>query len=152
MLTQAVNDLLAAFKAKEKLESGAALMDADGFDIETARVLAAWLTVEPTFKPVGPMPDKGEPTARAWGWLIAGTQIDYPAIADAADVSIATARARIALLLGNRLIYPDGKAAKFAMDALRAALTVRVRRAARKASGQESRPAATQPKPATGAN
>lgn len=125
-------ELVAAFKALERNESAVALIDEEGFDVEMAQVLGAWLTSDHVFKPLlTPPPDDGRPTAKAWGWLVAGMRIDYVAIADAANVSSTVARTRLAQLIGNRLIYPDGTCAQIAMQALKATIALRVRRAAK---------------------
>lgn len=130
--------------ASEQNESAAVLLDEEGFDLVTIRVLNAWVSSDHDWKqPSRPCPDDGRPTARAFAWLVAGMQIDYVAIADAAGVSRTQARQRLAQLLGNRLIYPDGSMAKVARAAMQAAIAKRVRAAQRKAS--------TDPKPG-GAN
>lgn len=126
-------DLIAAFQASEQNESAAILIDDEGFDFVTIRVLTAWWNSDHDWvEPTRPCPDDGQPTARAYAWLMSGASIDYVAIADAAGVSRAQARQRMAQLLGNRLIYPDGQMAKVAKASMQATIAKRVRAAARK--------------------
>lgn len=132
-MNAAARDLIAAFQASEQNEAVAVLLDEDGFDLVTIRVLNAWASSDHEWRqPTRPCPDEGRPTARAYAWLVAGMNIDYIAIADAAGVSRSQARQRLAQLLGNRLIYPDGQMAKVARAALQAAIAKRIRAAARK--------------------
>lgn len=117
--------LIAEFVNLERLEDVAVLTAEDGFDAETMRVLAAWEKTEQRWsKPRGEMPTR--PTAAAWRWLVSGWELDIPAIADAAAVTYGTARDRMAVLTGNRLVYPDGTMSKFARNALRAHMGMRL--------------------------
>lgn len=121
--------LIAAFRevADREIESVAALLVDDGFDAETMRVLAAWPQLEHGWRePKKPCPDGGVlPTPAAWRWLCSGHGLDAVGLADAAGVSIAVARAKAAVILGNRLVMPDGTLTKPA----RAALSAHARRA-----------------------
>lgn len=105
----------------------------EGFDAETIRVLVAWMhSAHAWKKPERGCPDDGRPTARAWAWLVSGMALDYVAIADAANVSRGVARARLGVLLGNRLIYPDGSIAQPARAALQSAIASRVKQKKKK--------------------
>jgi hypothetical protein len=64
-------------------------------------------------------------------------QVDYVEIADAADLSSAIAQRKLALLLRNRLIYPDGSVAKAALAALQAAVRARVKTPKETSSAQQ---------------
>lgn len=133
-MTPGAKLLVRAFQAAEQVEQVAALLGEDGFDVETIRVLSAWQTTEQVWKAPGHrQPDKGSPTARAWAWLVAGWRFDYVAIADAANVSRHVARARMAVLIGNRLIYPTGELTKAARGALQASIAKHIRGKKKKA-------------------
>ncbi len=139
-MNQVARDLVAAFKASEKPEMVAALIVEDGFDAFAIRVLAAWMSFDHSWKaPQRPCPDNGRATPKAWAWLVSGMALDYVAIADAADLSSAIAQRKLALLLRNRLIYPDGTISKAAGGALQAAVFDRVKQPKKQ---EEKKPAA----------
>ncbi len=120
-------ELLAAFQASEEVQSIAVLMVEEGFDADVMRVLAAWQQSHHEWtQPKRACPDHGRPTARAYAWLVSGWEIDSEAIARAADVSPSVARAKIDVLIGSRLIYPDGTMAKAAQAALRSHVSARL--------------------------
>ena len=126
--TQPPAGLLAAFRAAEQIEDIAVLTDAEGFDSEIMRVLSAWRHTDNVWvEPKKPCPDPGMPTAASWRWLVAGWTIDERAVARAADVTESTARVKLDVLIGNRLIYPDGGMAKAALAALKSHVGKRVR-------------------------
>lgn len=121
-------DLVAAFKRAEQPEAVAALINDDGFDAAAVRVLVAWTNAHHEWKaPPRKMPDEGRPTPRAWEWLFAGLVVDHTAIADAANVGVAVARAKLGLLIGNRLVYPDGTISAAAKAGLQASVAARVK-------------------------
>jgi hypothetical protein len=126
--TPILGNLILAFQAAERKESVAALLDAESFDLDAIRVLSAWAHSDHKWTmPARKCPDDGKPTMRAWAWMVGGMNLDYIAIADAAGVSHATARSKLAVLLGHQLIYPDGQMAQVARAALQATITRRVR-------------------------
>lgn len=104
------SELLKAFRAAERPEHVAVLLhDDEGWNAESMRVLTAWEHTEHRWThPKTTPPDGDAPTTRAWRWLVSGWDIDITAVADAADVSRTVAQAKIDMLIGNRLIYPDG--------------------------------------------
>lgn len=112
-------DLIAAFKASESPSSIAVLMIQDGFDAVSMRVLAAWQHVKLSWRaPEGKQPDNGRPTPAAWQWICRGLQVDFVALAEAADVVQLVAREKARMLLGARLVYPDNTLARSAQAAL----------------------------------
>ncbi len=112
--------LIERFKKAEVIDQIAVMMVADGFDSETLRVLSAWKRSDHQWlEPKRPCP---EPMLEAWKWLVEGWSIDVDTIAETANVSISIARSRVNVLLGNRLIYPDGTMVTFAVAALHAHL------------------------------
>lgn len=131
-------DLVNAFKAAEPnlakgggAEQLAVLISDDpdeGLDAEAIRVLGAWINGDHKWtKPKSPCPDGGRPTKAAYDWMVRGMNLDYVAIADAAGVTRSVARAKMAKLLGARLIYGDGTIAKAAKAAMEASIARRVR-------------------------
>lgn len=126
-MNEVARALVAAFQKIESDAAGAVLLEDDGFDLASARVLTAWMhVVQPWSAPRPACPDGGRPTPSSYAWLMSGLKVNDIAIADAAGVSRATARGRVRMLIGNRLVYPDCIIAKVARAALEAALAVRV--------------------------
>lgn len=138
--TEPPSELLDAFRAVEKvdgLERLGAIVADDGFDAEAVRVIVAWMNVEHRWcRPDRACPDGGRPTQRAWIWLVSGIDLDVTAVADAANVSRGTARAKIAVLLGAKLVYPGGDVTKGARAALQSMIASRAR-AKKKAKPQQ---------------
>ncbi len=131
------DDLLAIFRAAERKEAVAVFVTEDGFDAATVHVLAAWQTTDHVWvEPRDKRPESSEPTAAAWRWLVSGWQIDYAAVAIAADVSFAMARAKMDMLVRSRLVYPDGKMAAAARGTLQSVISAAVR--GKKKQGDEA--------------
>jgi hypothetical protein len=119
--------LLAAFHAAAQASHVGVVLVEDGFDADAMRVLAAFQNATQRWSaPARPCPDGGLPTAAAWAWLMSGWQIDELALADAAGLSVATTRAKLAMLTGARLIFPDGSMNKWALAALNAHVAARI--------------------------
>lgn len=138
-MNQIARDLIAAFKTTERPEAAAVLLrEEDGFDNEALRVLSAWTALEHAWKmPDESCPDNGRPTVKAWNWLMSGLDVDHVSIADAAAVSLSTARVKLRSLLVSRLIYPDGTIAKIAAGTIAASLGKRLEK--KKESGKKKR-------------
>lgn len=120
-LTPMPTDLVEAFRAvaDKDVESVACLLLDDGFCAETMRVLAAWRQLDLRWTaPRAPCPDSGYPSSAAWRWLVAGLDVDYDEVAAVSNVSRSVARGRVATLLGNRLVLPDGSISKMARAAI----------------------------------
>lgn len=101
--------LLDAFRKLEQPGQLGALLVEDGWDAEAMRVLSAWMTADVSWmQPKTPQPDAPRATARAWAWLRSGWDYDVNAIADTAGVARSTARTKLDMLIGGRLVYPDG--------------------------------------------
>lgn len=131
--------LIAAFVEVEKLEDAAVLTSDEGFDADTMRVLAAWEKTRHTWTRPRKRCPGSEANVDTWEWLTSGWEPDITAIADAASVSYAMARTAIAVLVGNRLIYPDGTMNEFARNSLRAHMAKRIAgKGRRKAQAQPS--------------
>lgn len=130
--------LIDAFRAIEAVEQLGVLIAEDGFDQETLHVLSSFLHCEHTWRePSRKCPDNGRPTAAAYAWLMSGLTLDYVAIAEAAGVSRQAASARMAMLIGNRLVYPDGQIHKLARAALQGAIAKRARAGQRKGKDKD---------------
>lgn len=111
---------------KGQLEQASILVVDDGFDAAAIRVLAAWAHTDHRWvTPARPCPDGGRPTPRSYKWLMDGVKVDYDALADAAGVTRSVARQKVAMLLGARLVYPDGKVATAGKLAMQAAIAER---------------------------
>lgn len=113
--------LMEAFRvsADRDLEAVACLLIDDGFDAATMRVLAAWPQVEIGWdSPDRKCPGDGSPTPAAWRWLCDGIEFDVGELAAVAGVERAVARDKTEMLLGNRLVFPDGSIAKPARASL----------------------------------
>ena len=122
------SSLIEAFRSLEAAEQIGVLVAEDGFDPETVRVIAAFLNIDHTWRmPSRRCPDRGRPTAAAYSWLMSGYVIDHIAIADAAGVSRQSVVERMAMLIGNRLIYPDGTINIWARKALQTEVAKRGR-------------------------
>lgn len=136
--------LVEAFRAIEDIAAIAVITAEEGFDVDSMRVLTAWQqTVNVWESPKRTCPDDARPTPAAWRWILAGWHVDVETVAIAADVSRATAQAKLDVLMENRLIYPDGSTAKAALAALQAHVRERL--------GLNKPPSKTAPK-ATGGN
>lgn len=134
--------LIDAFRALDanNTESLAPLLVEDGFDAETIRVLAAWPhTDHPWTAPARACPDEGRPTRAAWRWLMSGLELDVTAIADLANVSCDTAKDKLRILIGSRLVYPGGDISAAGHTALQAAVAVRLRGGERTKEQSEDR-------------
>lgn len=95
------------------------IIDDDKFEAATMRVLSAWSSAAMTWtKPNGKCPDDGRPTNDAWRWLVSGLDVDYDELASAAGVGRSVAVAKAAVLLGHRLVMPDGSITTIAHKAL----------------------------------
>lgn len=120
--------LIDAFKGIETIDMIGIMLEDDGFDQSVVRALLAWQKTENVWvRPREPLPDDGKPTPRAWAWLVSGWEMDSHAVARGASLSIATARAKLEMLRGCRLIYPDGSCSSFATKAISAMIGDRMR-------------------------
>lgn len=134
--------LLKIFRDKESAAQIAVLAVEDGFEIDAMRVLSAWPnTPHVWIQPKEPCPEAY--SAEAWSWLVSGWSIDINAVAEAAGVSFNVARKKIDVLVGNRIIYPDGSMAKFATAALTSHVASRLTSGKRK---EEPKPKAKEAK------
>lgn len=119
----------------------------EGLDAEAIRVLSAWKLGAHAWKqPRLPCPEDLRSRA-AYDWMVRGMDVDYVAIADTAGVTVSVARAKMAKLLGARLVYADGTTSKAADAALQAGIARRVKKAAPKAQQGPAAPRPAPPKP-----
>lgn len=116
-------DVLEAFRRAESKEAVGTFVTEEGFDAATIHVLSAWQMTEHIWiAPKAACPDRGLATPAAWRWLVSGWTIDYAAVAIGADVSFSVARAKMDMLVRNRLVYPDGKMSTPARASLQAVI------------------------------
>lgn len=105
--------LIAEFHALESAMALGVILDDDGFDAESIRVVSAWQNTAHRWRaPATPCPDELA-TVRAWTWLVSGWDIDFSAIAEGAGIPEHIARDKVARLVTSRLIYPDGSMSKW---------------------------------------
>lgn len=132
---------------EKQAESVSVMLEDEGFDAQTMRLLVAWMYTPHAWKrPRKPCPDEGMATAAAWRWLWSGITLDYAALADAANVTASSARQRMTMLIAARLVFPDGTIAKAARGAMTAAVTSRLPKKKDKDEPKEpKRPAASKP-------
>src|SRR6185312_9410225 len=104
-----IEDVLAPFRALEANEHAIPVLDDDN----AMRVLAAWTQTENTWEP----PEGAKaPPARAgkmeslWRWVVSGWDVEalVQKVSRAAGVPVDIAHRKLEMLIGNRLIYPDG--------------------------------------------
>lgn len=144
-----LGDIIAALKrAEPKLDAGdfqqlGVLISDDpdeGLDAAAMRVLSAWQMSDHQWtQPKSPCPELGA-TKALYDWMIRGMNLDYMAIADAAGVTRAVARAKLAKLLGARLLYADGTIARAAKVAQEATIARRVKAKPKPQAQQNARP------------
>ncbi len=80
----------------------------------------------------------GMPTARTWAWLCSGYRTSFEAIAAGAGVSTEVARDRVAMLLHNRLVYPDGSMSKWLLAALKTHVAKRLGGSSRRKAADDA--------------
>lgn len=128
MSARAPQLLIEAFRAIEDISAIGVMLEEDGFDQGLLRTLLGWQrTIQRWHQPSATLPDDGKPTPAAWAWLCSGWEIDVRAVADAADLTITTAAAKLRMLHGNRLIYPDGSTSVHATNAISTLIGSRLR-------------------------
>lgn len=132
-----------AFRSSEPgPESLAALLAEDGFDLESVRVLGAWMRAEHGWvKPRKPCPDDGRPTARAYRWLCSGMVYDETLLAMAAGLSLGRTREKLAVLFGSQLLYPFGQITNSALLAIRGTIAERARKGKKREPEKTAKPA-----------
>lgn len=111
-----IEDVLAAFRALEESDDAIVVLN----DENAMKVLVAWSHTDQqwTRPDSKPPPATHGRMARLWTWVVSGWEIDPRRVAQLAGVPVTVAHEKISVLVGNRLIYPDGTMAKGARQAL----------------------------------
>lgn len=139
-----LEEVVAVFRAREGSEDAIVVIG----DEPAMRVLAAWRNVDQSWtKPDGAPPEAIEgKLGRLWGWIVSGWDLDARRIARLAGMPTARVHEKLEILVGNRLIYPDGSMSKAARAALLGftAKQLGIKRGMPKAEGE--RPEKTKPK------
>lgn len=106
---------LAEFKAQETPEAVLLLADSP----ELIRVTVAWTnTAAAPRAPLSPPPESGAPSAW-WDWLWENTLFSRSDVIEKADISDYNFNRRFRVLVGNRVLYPDGTVNSFVQRYLR---------------------------------
>lgn len=98
--------VLAVFRSLERSDDAIVVLGDDA----AMRVLVAWSHLDQSWQ----RPATAQPQAihgrlgRLWDWVVAGWELDARAVSRVAGVPMATAHKKLSVLVGNRLIYPDG--------------------------------------------
>lgn len=133
--------LLTEFRDLESATALAVIVVDDGFDAESIRIASAWQqSIHRWCRPSAACPDELA-TPRAWAWLVSGWSLDVESIAVAAGVSVHVASDKLARLVGNRLIYPDGKPSKWLLAAMTKVVAERLKTDKKKAPKKKPGPA-----------
>ncbi len=111
-----LEDVIAPFRAMESNEDAIPILG----DEDAMKCLAAWAKTDQLWR----KPKKRAPVlkhnnhAAVWSWVDSGWHHDIGLVAVAAGLSQRIAAEKIAMLVVNRLIYPDGSMSKAARTSL----------------------------------
>lgn len=97
---------LAVFRGLEANEDGLVILG----DEDACKVLVAWQKTDQLWRhPRSPAPEATHGRMEAlWTWIVSGWEIDDAKVARLAGVPFSVTHAKLEMLIGNRLIYPDG--------------------------------------------
>lgn len=109
-------DIVEAFRAIDSNQDAIPVLG----DEEAMRVLVAWSKTDQRWKAPRTKPPAMRPGnhATVWRWVVEGWTIDVTAVAKIAGVQVRVARDKLDMLVGLRLIFPDGVMASSAKTAL----------------------------------
>jgi hypothetical protein len=116
--------LLATFRGVETQETSLVILGDD----EAVKVLIAWSNVDNEWtQPETRVPDAtvGK-LGKLWSWILSGWDVDTRKVSRLAGVTEAIAHVKLEILMGNRLIYPDGQMSKGARTALMAHTAIKL--------------------------
>lgn len=111
-----LEDALAVFRGLESVEDAIIILD----DEDALRVMVAWKKLDHSWTRPGPrmpQPIAGK-LGRLWTWVVQGWDIDVDKVSKLVGLPWTTTHDKIEMLVGNRLIYPDGSTSKYAQTAL----------------------------------
>lgn len=109
-------DIIEAFLVLDSNEAAVPILD----DADAIKVLVAWSRTDNAWRRPRAKPPKVQPGSHgaAWAWAVAGWTIDVASIARIAGLQTRVVRDKVDMLVGLRLIYPDGRMAKSARTAI----------------------------------
>jgi hypothetical protein len=105
-----LEDVVGVFRALEQNDDALVVLG----DETAMRVAVAWSHTDQEWE----RPPRPQPAAvhgkmgGLWSWMVSGWNVDARAVARLAGVPRTVAHAKLEMLIGNRLIYPDGSMAK----------------------------------------
>ena len=102
------------FKEREKPET-VLLLEGDK---QLTKIVVAWTNMETKQKkPLGELP--GDSESEVWQWLWENIEYSEEVLCAISSVPPYSLKNKLALLIGNRLLYPDGTANSFVQRYLR---------------------------------
>jgi hypothetical protein len=133
-----LEDALAVFRGVEDNQDAVVVIGDD----DAMRVLVAWTHVDNDWYPPSTAcpPLVHGKLAAAWDWIRAGWDLNERKISKLAGVPTSVARAKLDVLIGNRLIYPDGSLSKGVRLALAAFTAQRLGLKPSAATGEKKKP------------
>jgi hypothetical protein len=111
-----LEDVIGVFRALEESDDAIVVLG----DEQAMKVLVAWSHTDQEWeRPSTPVPPTTHgKLGKLWAWVVSGWDVDEQAIARLAGVPRSVAHEKLAVLIGNRLVYPDGTIAKGGRQAL----------------------------------
>lgn len=105
-----LEDVLSAFRGIEVNDDALVALGDDA----AMRVAVAWSHTDQSWsRPSRPAPPPmAGKMAKLWEWIVSGWDVDARTVARLAGVPATVAHAKLEMLIGNRLLYPDGSMAK----------------------------------------
>src|SRR5437016_1459926 len=101
-----LEDVLAVLRSLEETDDALVVLG----DEAAMKVLVAWSHTDQAWvRPEGkqPLPIHGR-LGQLWMWITAGWDLDVRRIAQLAGIPSMVVHEKIMMLVGNRLVYPDG--------------------------------------------
>ena len=105
-MSRSLEDHLAVFRSLETNEDALVILN----DYDACRVLVAWTKTDQTWtrpRTAPPEPKHGQLAAR-WAWIVSGWDIDVEKVSRLAGLPQTVVHEKMEMLVGNRLVYPDG--------------------------------------------
>ncbi len=87
-------------------------------DPELMKIVVAWTSLD--VRPVGKLTDSPDESDRkVWEWLWANTEYSVDDLAEKSGLTARLVERKLRLLIGNRVLYPDGTVNSFVQRYLR---------------------------------
>jgi len=102
-----IGDVIGVFRSLEQNDDALVVLGDD----DAMRVAVAWSHTDQDWtRPTTAQPKTAHGRiGRLWSWLVSGWTIDAREVARLAGVPRSVAHMKLEMLIGNRLIYPDGE-------------------------------------------